>query len=99
VDDHVLQERRVRRHAATRYSAGILVWDEVSAWLKKYLPSATRQGRLQADLVVTMEAFDDSPGDDIQQFTNPLGETVYRKKLLVPGSPTAEIRLIAFEGE
>ena len=95
--DRDLQERAVRREMAGRYSAGILTYNEVEAWMRTYFPQQVRSGRLHGELVVTLEAMDNVPGDDVQRFTNKLGESVYRKKLSVPGSPTVEITLTAYE--
>lgn len=91
-----IEDRANRRLSATRYSANVLVWRELLGWLHKNVPDGVRSGRLNAEFIVTKEAFDDIPGDDIKSFENPTGETVWTKKFEIPGSPTFTMRLTCF---
>jgi hypothetical protein len=89
--------RRLQRVAAARKAVGLPFWHELIPWFEAHVPAHVHQGRLVGDLQVTQEAFDAAPGDEVQVFVNALGETVYRKKLLISGAAAAEIRLMCIE--
>lgn len=70
------------------YASGILNFTELLgavAALRKHV----RTGRIQGELLVTPEAFERVPSDDIERFPNGQGEEFLRKKLTVYGSPMA----------
>lgn len=92
-----LEARAANRLAAHRYSANILAWEELMGWLYKYCPTECRAGRVNGELIVTQEAFDNIPGDEIKAFENPLGQSVWRKKFEVPGTPTFTLSITMLE--
>lgn len=95
----ILKERATNRLKATRYSANLLVWEELLGWLRQHVPNDVRSGRLSAEFIVTQEAFDNIPGDDVKAYENPTGESVWTKKFEIPGSPTFTMRITCLGGD
>lgn len=90
------EARSLSRSMATRYSAGILTMRELSAWLAKH-HDEIRTGHIKLDLIVTREAFDDLPGDDIKCSNNAQFESVFRKTGLVKGATVAQVEIRMIE--